>query len=52
MNEFVVGFCQGFRRGIWRWFALPAAVVTAVVRTVFTLGFEDDDSLETPTKKS
>ena len=38
MNEFIAGFCEGFRRGIWRWFALPVAVVAAVVSTVFTLG--------------
>jgi len=52
MNELVAGFCEGFKRGIWRWFALPVAVVAAVVSTVLTLGFEDDEPLATSTKKS
>ena len=52
MNEsFVVGFRQGFKRGIWLFFALPVAVVVAVVRTVVALCFQDGDPFEAPTKK-
>jgi hypothetical protein len=51
MNEFLAGFRHGFKRGIWRWFALPVAVGAAVVRTVVTLGFEDEDPGEAPTRK-
>lgn len=52
MNEFVTGFGEGFKRGIWRWFALPVAVIAAVVSTVFSLGFEEDDHVATPIKKA
>ena len=52
MNEFLAGFRRGFKRGIWLYFALPAAVVAAVVRTFITLCFNDEDSFDTSKKTS
>jgi hypothetical protein len=51
MNEFVAGFRRGFKRGIWLYFALPGAIVAAIVRTFVALCFEGDGPFESHDKK-
>jgi len=44
-------FMQGFKRGIWLYFAAPVAVIAAVVRTLIALGFTDESPFDAPSKK-